>query len=159
VSRTRKLLAAIRAGDGAPTGLSQNLTSGAFQNQYEIFVSSCKNMQRNPLSGRYLCNCRGNSVPFPAIEYSELLLKRQSMGQGARLSPCILLIYGAPGEITRVSLKGNALTGAPLFIHPLYQLCGVVRFLECVGGGMQCNCDHDTGKNNPDKCDHDGEEL
>jgi hypothetical protein len=30
------------AGDGAPTSLSQNLTRGAFQNQYEIFVSSCK---------------------------------------------------------------------------------------------------------------------
>ena len=32
MSRTRKLLAAIRAGDGAPTGLSQKLTCGAFQN-------------------------------------------------------------------------------------------------------------------------------
>jgi hypothetical protein len=29
-------------GTGAPAGLSQNLTSGAFQNQNEIFVSSCK---------------------------------------------------------------------------------------------------------------------
>jgi hypothetical protein len=81
------------------------------------------------------------------------------MGQGVRLSHCILLIYGAPGEITRAGLKGNAPTGAPLSIRLLYQLFGVVCFLECVGGGMQCNCDHDTGKNNSDKCDHDGKEL
>ena len=48
VSRTRKLLAAIRAGDGAPTGLGQDLTSGAFQNHYE-------------LSDQDLCNYRVNA--------------------------------------------------------------------------------------------------
>ena len=40
VSRTRKLLAAIRAGDGAPTALIQNLTGGELQDQNEIFISS-----------------------------------------------------------------------------------------------------------------------
>ena len=42
VSRTRKLLAAIRAGDGAPTALIQNLTGGELQDKNETFISSCK---------------------------------------------------------------------------------------------------------------------
>ena len=41
-SRTRKLLAAIRAGDGAPTAPIQNFTGSELQDHNEIFISSCK---------------------------------------------------------------------------------------------------------------------
>ena len=42
VSRTRKLLAAIRAGDGAPAGQTLNLTSDAFQGHRDMAIASCK---------------------------------------------------------------------------------------------------------------------
>ena len=38
----RKLLAANRAGVGAPGALIQNLTGGERQDQNEIFISSCQ---------------------------------------------------------------------------------------------------------------------
>ena len=40
---------------------------------------------------------------------------------------------------------------APLFIHLLYKLIGVVRFLEGVGGRVKRNGNQDAGKNNADK--------
>jgi hypothetical protein len=44
----------IPAGDAAPTGLSlsQNLTSGAFHNHYEIFFSSCKSIAETSYQAR-----------------------------------------------------------------------------------------------------------
>ena len=77
VSRKRKLLAAIRAGDGAPTVLIQNLTGGELQDQNEIFISSCKSCGETSFqAGIYAIigfTCEADSYT------KELILKPQAL--------------------------------------------------------------------------------
>ena len=72
--RMQKLLAANRAGDGAPTVLIQNLTGGELLDQDEIFISSCQSCGETSFQARiYAIIGFILSISFTTISVLELL--------------------------------------------------------------------------------------
>jgi hypothetical protein len=66
----------IPVGAAAPAGQSQNLTSGAFQNHYEIFFSSCKSSGETSYQARIYATTGFMIIYGVSVRYDPPVISR-----------------------------------------------------------------------------------